>query len=233
MLREDPIVCELERVIAEDQLVAFILGQGEVSPLTPYPEQDYNRWDQLERYYRMLDDDSKERQIIKETVLTLFDYPDGATKSASLTLSRLLCIKEIEAKISELIQQSKFDDLPLYVQTGLLLTATKLQLDRVVKFVVETMTQRGDLENFLLWSSTLPYVVYVDGYDLWRIEAIARYYETAGADVHRLVEQQLDPLAAQYPKIREIFRAFLETRGSEYKNFRVVIEKSLEAMKLK
>ena len=230
MLR-DPVVCELERVIAEDQLIAFILGQGEFSPLTPYPEEVYNRWDQLERYYRMLDDDSNGRQIIKETILTLFDHPDGATKSASLILSRLLCIEEIEAKISELIQQRKFDALPLHVQTELLFTATKLQLDRVIQFVVETMTQRGDLKDFLLWSSTPPYVVYVDGYDLWRVEAIARYYETTGTDVHRLVEQQLSSLAVQYPKIREIFRTFLKMHGSEYESFQTVVARSLEVTK--
>lgn len=230
MLRA-PVVYDLKKIIAEGRLVVFILGQDEFATLTPYPEEVYNRWDQLERYYRMLDDDSRERQIIKESILALFDHPDGTTKSASLTLSRLLCIEEIEAKISELVQQRKFDDLPSNVQTELLLTATKLQLDRVIEFVVETMTQRGDLEDFLLWSFTPPYVIYVDGHDLWRIGVIARYYETAGADVRKLVEQQLTPLAAKYPKIREIFRMFLETHSAEYESFLTVIVESLEAVK--
>jgi len=200
---------DIQKIIAEKRLDAFILGT-EAFSFIPFLQDDYTRWNLLREYYHSQDNLSQDNRIIKETIINLFNYLDPKAKFASLDLSRLLELREIEAEIQKNIQKEEFNTLPLHIQEELLYVATKLRLSRVRIFVVETLVKRKKLKDFLLWNSTPLHVTHVIGQEsIWCVETLDEYYTNTNKTKKSLIEEQMKPVAVKYPKIRAVFNTYL------------------------
>lgn len=219
---------DIQRIVEEKKLVAFILGEEEYSTILQL-QDDYTRWKLLEEYYRSLAPFSNQKTEIIETVIGLFFKPAAKEKFASLELTRLLQIKEIEPVIYQNVQTGEFKSLPSNIQEELLYISTKLQLTSVKLFVVEMLRQGKKLDDFLLWNSTPLYAMNIIGKEsLWCMSVLEEYYLQANVRLQNNIIEQLKPLISKYPKIRAVMNAYL-TNNSRNNQFHLSIKEILDS----
>jgi hypothetical protein len=210
-----------------EQLRAFIVGTDEFENRQGDPRVDYNRWNDLQDYYRRLDDGSPEKETIRRVIVDLFDDP--AARYASLTLSRLLGFEELKTRIVSLVRSNEFAELPEHVRRAALQGAARFQMDEFSTCIVKTMTMREDLLRFLLWG-TMPGRQIVTQNDHWRMNALWRYYsEDSDHEMRALIVKQLRGLAARFPEIQAIFRAFAHQHEDDADEFLEFLKGELDA----
>lgn len=205
----------LEKIIEQDKLADFILGQGDYGPSTSHPEEDYHRWDQLNDYYRSFENNSSEKKIIADIVLSLLNSGEFATIEAGVILSKLLELKAVETWIHDIFYHNLISNLPSYLQDQILLTASALQLDGVAAAILEKIIRENRIGQFLSWSSTPDYVIIVGADDLWRVGALANFYENGSKSVRNEIGRQISHLPKGKPKIPEIFSTYLRMPTSQ------------------
>lgn len=198
-------------IIHEGKLTKFILGKDDFRPFTHYPEEDYQRWNAVESFYKGLDEKSPLRGIIAQTVLSLYDQKEEKAKFASITLCRLLELRRIAEKIHSSVSGGEYTQLNQWLQKEILLTISELELNTLIIFIVKAVMEKGLLEEYLaFWRyPPLKEEVAFNENDLWRMKSIAEYYNTSDEEERIKALSLLIRISGKRPKVKDLLGRFL------------------------
>lgn len=136
-------------IINRGRLIQFIIGLDEFSYY--YPEDGYRQWDQLIAFYNNAAVSMETKDVIRKTVVELFENPDrsslGAVKSsivAAMALSKMMDFDEITYKMIGVVKNGNVEYWDDYMKQQLIDTARHFKISELNKF---TQKQLRNTDN--------------------------------------------------------------------------------------
>ena len=209
----------LRLIIKQDQLVDFIVGvqNGNVRR----PEEDTARWNQLIDFYRF-SATKNEKQYIGDLLLTMFSSNQKEKQLPAIIISRILKLPDMRAELKRVIQAGTYDTYDNSVQRSILVSITYFQIKSLCPFLLDTLSQKRILKNFITWSDRPLDETTTTEHDLWRMESLAKYYEASNKQKKDDIAHQILSLPKRHKKASTIMKEFFD-RAENYPNFRKLL----------
>lgn len=218
MSLEQPLK-SLHAIIENGQLREYILELGEFE--NPNPRNMYTGWNRLVAFYEESTTSDNDKREIQKCLLDLVDEANSYSKTASLTLLRILGVPELEQIIGELIQSGEYHSLDLRNKKEVLVCISERQFDSHKQFLFDQLLDLGEVANLISWSDKALDPNHETANDKWRMQILASSYETGRQDVRKLVERQLGSVAYERtnPKMKFLLLTFSESNTMSYPVF--------------
>lgn len=204
---------DFEKVILNGQLKNFMVGFGIYK--TTRPEDATNNWDELEKYYSGLSEDSIYKGRIKEEVENLFIYGNEAEKRIGLILCRLLGIAQIELALLKYLEHHKLSSLKDPFRTDIWVTICHFQFDSLSQKMAEFIVAADLMKTYLLTSNSRLSENIASDDDIWRVRVINNYYINSSTIVRKKIESQFATIKGKSKKIESIFKSYILKHSDE------------------
>jgi len=130
-LQNGPTFAQLEQLIRGGKLVEYLIGLDEFTPPSLHPQLTYNRWNRLIDYYRDPTTNPNIKQIIQQSLVSMFDSRDLRQQSCSLQLNRILNLEDLRPKLLEFAEPGKLKEQPEPIRSEILYLAKKLRINEL------------------------------------------------------------------------------------------------------
>jgi len=226
---------DLTEVVLQGQLVDYLLATGAFAVPKLYPEVLYRRWDALQAWYLSAERSPEMREYVAVTVVRMFACPDPRAQMAALELGWQLRIDKMFAEMERVVTEGMFNGLQNNVQGIFLDVVAKGQLSGLADFAVHQVLKREELASWFMFTP----ITFKEGNplglnDLWRIQAVARYYEKLA---NRMERQQIMQMSRQWVELQqrvgaserlsELLQLFLDEHAQTYPLFSSKVQELL------
>lgn len=199
---------EIEKIIASGDLRNFILGQKKYARHTP--DEDAQAWRELENLYEDSVTSSKVKQLIKKSVLNLFQEQGDLSKRSALILSRSLDIVEIQEALIQFVKNNKISKMKTPLQNSVCVTIAHFKIQELKSDLISFIVSENRIKSFLLSSQTRLEEDCASEDDLWRMGLLAEYYSISDSSIRNKIEDQVKNFFGVEKKLDTIIKEFME-----------------------
>lgn len=216
---------EIRVLLSENQLEKFIIGPSGFFAPPLRPEEYAQRCRKVAIFYN---DEAthQEKENVEKIILSFFDSGKSKYQKPAIIIGRQMNLPSLKKRIVNVFRKNMFTSFDLGVQNLTMDVAVSLEINEIIETIIKHLINKKALADFMFWSDTPFDKTNVSNNDMWRLKALANYYEENAAERNE-IEKQLLSLPKGRQKIITIIEYFV-SEISNHDNFKQVLQKYLD-----